>query len=110
MQLADAIAIQNFESAARLRDELDGVKLSAMQLVELDCVHQLATGTEQEQRGSLKKLSQLAVCDETQESIAKLLKNHDLSVRMRQTASACTFCSQPYTAMQHGRHKYLAVM
>jgi hypothetical protein len=80
-QLSDAVAIQNFPAAARLRDELTALDLSAVQQMELDCVHQLETGDLVERKHSLAKLRQLCpVCERSQVMIAECLKEQELTV------------------------------
>jgi hypothetical protein len=81
VDLSDAIAIQNFSAAARLRDELESMKLSATQLVELDCVHVLQSGNQLKQRDSLTELAQLPACEGTQKAIARCLQDQALAVR-----------------------------
>ena len=82
-QLSDAIAIQDFLAAARLRDELADLELSAVQQMELDCVHQLLTGDVDDQKNSLAKLRQLCpVSEQSQAAIAECLKDEQLAVRL----------------------------
>jgi hypothetical protein len=83
-QLSDAVAIQNFPAAARLRDALSTLELSAVQQIELDCVYQLQTGHLEDRKSSLNKLGQLCpVCERTQEMIAECLKEKELTVCVR---------------------------
>jgi hypothetical protein len=80
-QLSDAVAMQNFPAAARLRDQLSSLDLSAVQQMELDCVYQLQTGDLEDRKSSLAKLSQLCpVCESTQAMIADCLKERELTV------------------------------
>lgn len=93
---ADAVALQNFEAAAQLRDEYNSLGLSVNQQIELDCVQQLKSSDQAEQRRALQTLSQLAVDDSTQQAIAELLQDASLVVRchgmlhaFRQDAQRC---------------------
>lgn len=60
--------------------DLEAINLSAVQLMELDCVHQLASGTAEEQILSLKKLAELPICDATQATVASCLHDTKLMV------------------------------
>lgn len=62
--------------------ELEAIELSALQQMELDCVYQLASGTQEEQLQSLAKLAQLPICDATQATVASCLQDAALAVRL----------------------------
>jgi UvrB/uvrC motif len=96
VELSDAVALENFERAARCRDDLTALQLSARQQMELDCVHALRCGNDSQQHDSLRKLAQFPACEGTQQAIAECLHNEKLAVRsmLRVAQAACTIMLQ----------------
>lgn len=79
-QLKEAVFKEDFEAAARLRDEIKMLNMSPMQQLEMQQVAQLREGTYDEKLASLKTLGQLYPTEETQALIVDCLHDERLTV------------------------------
>jgi hypothetical protein len=82
-QLKEAVSEEDYEAAARLRDEMKALNMSPMQQLEMQQVAQLRDGTYDEKLASLKTLGRLYPTDETQALIVDLLHDERLTVCAR---------------------------
>jgi UvrB/uvrC motif len=82
--MEDAVAVENFRQAARLRDELSA-QFSPLTQMEVEHAYRLRSNySVSEKVKSLQALSELQPCFQSQECIAKCLPNEHLVVSSAQ--------------------------
>jgi UvrB/uvrC motif len=79
-EMEDAVAVENFSQAARLRDELSA-QFSPLTQMEVEHAYRLKSNySVSEKVKSLQALAELQPCFQSQECIAKCLQNEHLVV------------------------------